>query len=484
VLIRGLLVVAPALRGRLDRILRDEEIVVQAAAPDDLQDALAADACDLLFVASSRLAAPVRESVTRLRDTAAACEVVVLQDREDAEERAALLGAGCFGVVSAELSDDGLRRALAAYVRRRREQLHAQVDARPDERDAAVDVPPRSPAMRQCLERAARAAAADSPVLLLGETGAGKEWVARRIHVASRRSQGPFVAVNCAALPESLWESEMFGHERGAFTGAERGRRGPFEVAHGGTLFLDEIGEVPLHLQAKLLRVLEDRRIQRVGSDRGVAVDVRLMAATNRDLEAALEASAFRADLYFRLAVLALRVPPLRDRREDLPALAEAFLARLRRSFRPQVARLRPEVLDAFAAYAWPGNVRELANAIETAMMLTESDEIGLAALPLRIRAALGRGAGRAAERLGAAKASVRKERPTSHRTLAEVLEQVVQEAEREYLRGLLAETGGRLAETARRAGIAPRSLYGKMRRHGLRKEEFREPRAVRADRR
>jgi transcriptional regulator with PAS, ATPase and Fis domain len=330
--------------------------------------------------------------------------------------------------------------------------------------------------MRQCLARAERAAAADSAVLFLGETGAGKEWVARRVHARSRRSSGPFVAVNCAAVPESLWESEMFGHQRGAFTGAERGRRGPFELAHGGTLFLDEIGEVPLHLQPKLLRVLEERRIQRLGSERSVAVDVRLMAATNRDLAGAVEAGAFRADLYYRLAVVSVEVPALRERREDLPELASCFLATLRRTFRPRVARLRPEVLRAFAAYAWPGNVRELSNALETAMLMTEGEEVGLAALPLRIRAALGRGDGRGETGAESAALASAARRPLTERTLAEALALVVQQAEREYLEGVLEATEGHLAEAARRAGIAPRSLYNKMRQHGLRKEDFRTP--------
>jgi transcriptional regulator with GAF, ATPase, and Fis domain len=232
-----------------------------------------------------------------------------------------------------------------------------------------------------------RLVASDSNLLILGETGVGKEWLARAVHNEGPRSGGPFLAVNCAALPDALLESELFGHERGAFTGAVRAHRGAFELAHRGTLFLDEVGELPLPLQAKFLRVIEERRITRLGGERAFGVDVRVMAATNRDLEAEVRARRFRADLYYRLGVVALTLPPLRDRVEDVPGLAASALrAAEARVGRPGLS-IEPEAMAALVAYAWPGNVRELRNVIERAALLAPGDRLSLADFPRAISA-------------------------------------------------------------------------------------------------
>ena len=228
----------------------------------------------------------------------------------------------------------------------------------------------KSRAMQELVRMARRVAAADSTVFLLGETGSGKERLARAIHAASPRREAPFVAVNCAALPESLLESELFGHERGAFTGATRSRRGHFELAHGGTLFLDEIAEMAPPLQGKLLRTLQERRIQRLGSERSLAVDVRILTATSRDVAAEMERDAFRRDLYYRLAVVTLTVPPLRERLEDLPDLVENILETLGRRLGRVGVAVSGGAMAALAGYRWPGNVRELRNAIERAVLL------------------------------------------------------------------------------------------------------------------
>ena len=217
-----------------------------------------------------------------------------------------------------------LLETLRSLVERRRQDGLRRLKAeRPEERYSLNDFVLVSPAMQRFVAVARRVVAADSSLLILGETGVGKERLARAIHAESPRARGPFVAVNCGALPEGLLESELFGHERGAFTGAVASRKGHFELAHEGTIFLDEIGEMPLHLQVKLLRVLEERRLQRVGGQRPIAIDVRVMAATNRDLEAEMGAGRFRNDLYYRLAVVTLTLPPLRDRAEDIPDLVE-----------------------------------------------------------------------------------------------------------------------------------------------------------------
>lgn len=227
-----------------------------------------------------------------------------------------------------------------------------------------------NPNMRRFLELVDRVALRDVPVLITGESGTGKELIARRLHRGSARRGGPFVAVNCAALPESLAESELFGHEKGAFTGADKDRPGRFEEANGGTLFLDEIGDLPLPLQAKLLRVLEDGLVRRLGGRRDVPVSVRVVAATNRELHQAMEAGQFRRDLYYRLAVVRIDLPPLRDRTGDIAALARHFLVTLAARHGLPTAELSPEALEALERYPWPGNVRELRNVLERALVV------------------------------------------------------------------------------------------------------------------
>ena len=240
-------------------------------------------------------------------------------------------------------------------------------------------------AMQEVLELAARVAPLDTTVLIYGESGTGKEFVVRMIHDQSPRATGPFVSVNCAALTETLLESELFGHVRGAFTGAVRDKAGLFEVAGGGTLFLDEIGEVAPTIQAKLLRALQEREIRRVGSERTIKVNARVVAATNRDLKAAVATGAFREDLYFRLAAFTITVPPLRDRREDIPALVHEFLRRSSQRVRKDVKNVTAETMTALVNYPWPGNVRELENAIERAVILAHGSTVKLGDLPPEI---------------------------------------------------------------------------------------------------
>jgi DNA-binding NtrC family response regulator len=332
-----------------------------------------------------------------------------------------------------------------------------------------VALPPVSRGMIDLLRLADRVAAADSSVLVQGETGTGKEWLARRVHASSRRSAGPFVAVHCAAIPEGLAEAALFGHEKGAFTGAVRSSRGHFEMAHGGTLFLDEIGEIPPSIQVKLLRVLQDRTFQPVGSEREVKVDVRVIAATNRDLEDAVAQELFRKDLYYRLAVITLDVPPLRQRVEDIPDLVTAYT----RSIAKQLGRPAPTVpdstMEALTRYGWPGNIRELINALERAVLLNSQDALALESLPPNLWAngatAPNQVLSRDTEPTGAA----------AQRSFAAAREEALAHFEVHYLSALLASVHGRVGDAAGRAGMSPRSLYAKMRRHGLRKEDFRD---------
>jgi DNA-binding NtrC family response regulator len=323
--------------------------------------------------------------------------------------------------------------------------------------------------MQTVLRTARRIAERDTTLLLLGETGVGKGLLARALHNEGPRARGPFVAVNCGALTESLLEAELFGHERGAFTGAHRTRRGYFELAHRGTLFLDEIAEIPAHLQVKLLQVLEERRVRPVGSEKKVAVDVRLMAASNRNLPDEVKEGRFREDLFYRLNVVTLTLPPLRGRSEDIPEIAESYVEHYRTLTRSPAKRLAKSALEALLVYPWPGNVRELANAIERAVIMAVGEEIQVEDLAVDIQSVAPDPRGN----LGRA-AKLEPDPDWLHRPWAEVRRQMIEETEFRYLRGLLEDTRGRISETAARAGMDPRSLHQKMRKYGLRKEAFR----------
>ena len=246
------------------------------------------------------------------------------------------------------------------------------------------------PSLKQVVKMLRRAAASEATVLLDGESGTGKELFARALHVFSSRADGPFVPINCAAIPETLLESELFGHEKGSFTGAIARKPGKFEVAHGGTLFLDEIGDLPFSLQAKILRALEERQFERVGGTTSLVVDVRIVVATNKNLRAEVKARRFREDLYFRLSVFPITIPPLRERAEDVPTLALYFIDRFCKELKKGVLRLSPQAEQAMVEYAWPGNVRELQNCIERAVILCETPEIQPRHLNLVTEAGLG----------------------------------------------------------------------------------------------
>jgi two-component system nitrogen regulation response regulator NtrX len=297
-----------------------------------------------------------------------------------------------------------------------------------------------------------RVAPTDARVLITGESGTGKEVVASAVHEQSARHAGPLVRLNCAAIPRDLVESEMFGHEKGAFTGATERRRGRFELASGGTLFLDEIGDLSLEAQAKLLRALEGGEVERVGGHEPIKVDVRILAATNKDLRAEVTAGRFREDLFFRLHVIPIHLPPLRERREDVPLLAEHFLARYAgNGLRPP--RLLPGAMDALVRHSWPGNVRELANILERLSILHAGGEVG----PAEIRVLLAGGGPVATEAAPAY-------RDDDDRPLADRLD----EYERELLNGALEAATGSVAEAARRLRTDRANLYRRMRRLGI----------------
>jgi DNA-binding NtrC family response regulator len=328
------------------------------------------------------------------------------------------------------------RRRLIRENRELREALR--------ERHRVEGIVGESGRMQEVLSLVRRVAPSEATVLIQGESGTGKELIARAIHQASPRAGGPLVGVSCAALPETLLESELFGHERGAFTGALATRRGRFELAQGGTLFLDEIGDVPLHLQAKLLRVLQEREIERVGGGRPIPVDVRLVAATHRDLEALVRAGRFRDDLYYRINVVTIALPPLRERREDIPPLLDHFLETFARRNGKAIRGLTREAREALLRYDYPGNVRELENLVERAVVLTRDDVIGLEDLPLSLKET-DREAG-----------------------LGPSLPAAVEGMERRMIREALAQADGVQTRAADLLGISERVLRYKLKKYGL----------------
>jgi two-component system nitrogen regulation response regulator NtrX len=304
-----------------------------------------------------------------------------------------------------------------------------------------------SPSFARVLEQATMAARSDARVLLTGESGTGKELLAAHIHAESPFAAGPFVKVNCAAIPTELIESELFGHEKGAFTGATSARRGKFELADGGTLFLDEVGDLHAASQAKLLRVLQEGEFHRVGGEQAIRVAVRVIAATNRDLSELVAQQKFREDLYYRLCVVPVRVPSLRERREDIRPLAEYFLAEFcaRNNFKPK--RVDPAVFEALEDYAWPGNIRELRNTVERMAILTRGDAIDAEAVPVEIRIARG----------GAARGNLREARES---------------AEREHILRALEEAKWNVSGAARALGMERTNLHKRIRALGLAREK------------
>jgi len=312
--------------------------------------------------------------------------------------------------------------------------------------------------MREVYTSIHQVAGSDTTVLIRGESGTGKELVAHAIHYCSPRARGPFMKVNCAALSENLLESELFGHEKGAFTGAIAARKGRIEEAEGGTLFLDEIGDFSPATQVKLLRVLQERQFERVGSNRAIKANVRILCATNRDLERAVEDGEFRQDLYYRVNVFPIFLPPLRDRKDDILLLADHFVVKYTKEMGRPVRRISPEVSEILLAYHWPGNVRELENCIERAILLTAGDTIEIAHLPPSLQA-LARGA-------------ERKERGK--------LNTVVETQERTLILGALRETGGNQTQAAKLLGTTKRIIQYRIRKMGIDARQFRQKQAPR----
>ncbi len=373
------------------------------------------------------------------KQTAPDCEVIVITGFATVESAVQAMQQGALHYLRKPLNLDELRTVVARTAERQKlardnVALHAQLD----QRFGLHGIIGNSPAIRHIFEALRHISPTNATVLVTGESGTGKELVAHAVHNNSHRKRGPFVTLNCTTLPEGLLESELFGHEKGAFTGAIATRKGRFEFADGGTLFLDEIGEISPATQAKLLRVIEERKITRIGSNETIDVDVRLIAATNRNLEKMVGEGLFRDDLFYRLKVVSIHMPPLREHAEDIPLLVDAFLKDLNEEYGKKIESIESEALSALEDYHWLGNVRELRNCLESIVVMNSTDRIGLADIPANIRTA-----------------SAKTTRESDNLALAN--------NERRLIAAALERADGNREKAARLLGISLRTLYRKL---------------------
>jgi DNA-binding NtrC family response regulator len=445
------------IRLALSGLLRREGYeVIQCERGDDALARLEAEAFDFVLTDLALGEGPSGLDVLRcVRERQPETPVVMITAHGNEKIAVEAMKLGAEDYVPKPFDNDEIRLSVRRALERTRlarenRELRARI-----ERDFGMgSLVGRGPAMRRVFETIRKVAETDLTVLVRGESGTGKELVAQALHEASARRSGPFVAVNCAAISPALVESELFGHEKGAFTGADARRVGRFESAQGGTIFLDEIGDMAPDTQAKVLRVLEERTLERVGGTKPLQVEVRVVAATHRDLESDVAARRFREDLYYRLKVVEIALPPLRERPEDLPTLAERFLAEVAARLGRPHKRLAPAALATLARHAWPGNVRELRNVIEQAAVLAAGDEIEAGDLRL------GPGAAPATPAPG--------ELP-----FADAKRLAVEGFERDFLLRALRANGGNVSRTAEAIGMVRQSLQLKIRELGLRDEDW-----------
>jgi two-component system, NtrC family, nitrogen regulation response regulator NtrX len=438
-------------RASLAGILGDEGYAVETVGSgEEALSALESRRYDLVLLDVWLPGADGLEVLRRIREADADLPVVVISGHGTIETAVKAVRLGAQDFVEKPLSLEKTVLAVRNALQRRRLETEVRVlKQQLDERYVMVG---ESPALRRLRAEIAQAAPTSGRALIFGENGTGKELVARAIHARSLRAAGPFVEVNCAAIPEELIESELFGHVKGAFTGAHAARKGKFELADGGTLFLDEIADMSLRTQAKVLRALQEQRIEPVGGSGSVDVDVRVIAATNKNLDEEIREGRFRDDLYFRLNVIPFHVPPLRERREDVPLLARHFMEVLSAEHGRRPRAIAPDVLAALSRLPWPGNVRELRNIVERLVIMAPEDTIELRHLPASLLEGLPVGGGPDAEP------------PAEPATLAAARE----EFERRFILAKYRECGGNMSRTAEALGVERSNLYRKMKGYGL----------------
>lgn len=425
-----------------------------ATAEDGLEavEAVKESPVDLILMDVRMTAMSGIEALERIKIYNPSIPIIIMTAYSSVESAVEALKGGAYDYLIKPFDFDVLKLSIEracehAGLKAENEDLRARLQ----EDFERPDIIGKSATMKALMDMLAMVAPSEATVMITGESGTGKELIAKSLHYNSARKAHPLVTVNCAALSESLLESELFGHEKGAFTGADRRREGRFMQADGGTIFLDEVGETSPRMQAKLLRVLQEKEIQRVGSEAVLQVDVRVVAATNRDLEEDVQAGRFREDLFYRLNVMNLTVPPLCDRQEDIPLLAQHFLEKYARRNRKTVKGFAPLAMDMLLKYEWPGNVRELENAIERAVILLSGEHITEKQLPLRI-------VRQHPEHVTAADTAM----PATDGT------RTLEDMEKEAIEATLAATDGNKSETARRLGISRKTLHNKLKAYGV----------------
>ena len=439
----------PGVRSALGGVLRDEGYDVDAVdSGEACLERLARHGYDVVVLDIWLPGMDGLQTLARMRERQVDTQVVIISGHGNIESAVRAIKMGAFDFVEKPLSLE--KTVLVVRNALRQRNLEAENRALRARVDAQHTMIGESYAMARLREQVAMAAPTNGRVLIFGENGTGKELVARNIHQMSRRRTGPFVEVNCAAIPEDLIESELFGHVRGAFTGAVADRRGKFELAHGGTIFLDEIGDMSLKTQAKVLRVLQEQVMEPVGGSNRITVDARVLAATNKDLTTEIRGGRFREDLYFRLNVVPIFVPALRDRQEDIPLLADHFMAMLAREYGRRPKTFETDASVALRQYSWPGNVRELHNVVERLMIMVPGDRISSRDLSFLDQALIADAPPSAP--------------PASTAPLHEARDRF----ERDYILKALAAQQGNISRTADVLGIERSNLYRKMRSFGI----------------
>ena len=458
----------PAIRDTVRMILEYDghEVSLAASGPEGLQMA-ERESPDLVFLDIKMPGMDGLEVLTKLRTAQESLPIVMISAHGTASTALEAGRLGAFRFIEKPLSKDyvldAVREGLElSSLRQENRALKSSIEMR---HHLVGD----SPALRQILDQVRRAAPSNATVLILGESGVGKELIARAIHRGSLRARERFVQVNCAAIPEELIESELFGHERGAFTGATDKQVGKFEMADKGTIFLDEVGDMSAKTQAKVLRVLQEGEVERLGSSRTIKVDVRVIAATNKDLEDEIEHGRFREDLYFRLSVIPIHVPPLRARLEDIPALVQHFVAQFSREGNRRLARFTPAAIDALRQARWRGNIRELGNVVERLLIMSDREQIDADDVRQVVRIDGSRPAGAAVASATspvseAASTMPSGERPTTLREFKEW-------SERAFLVDKLRELGWNISKTAEVLDTPRSNLYKKLEQYAIRQD-------------